>query len=274
MLRTLIVDDEAPARERLARMLAPLEAAGRVRVVGEAADGEEALERITEGGVDLALLDVQMPGLDGLALLDRLPPDARPAVVFTTAFDQYALRAFEVAAVDYLLKPIEAPRLEAAVARVEAQHARGSEGRSAREDRLAELLEYLDRPADASAAEPAPEPLRQLTVQGRDRLIVLPVDDLLAAEVQDGITRLYALAEENGRPKVERHLVGYPLETLEQRLDPAAFVRVHRAALVQTRHIREMIPWFSGRFKLVLTGGHEVVASRTRSRELRDRLSL
>jgi len=280
MLRTLIVDDEAPARERLARLLAPLEEAGRVTIVGEAADGEEALERISEGGIDLALLDVQMPGLDGLTLLDRLPPDARPAVVFTTAYDQYALRAFEVAAVDYLLKPIEAERLEAAVARVEALQAKGSDGRRAHEDRLAELLEYLDRPAAAVAPAQAPaapastEPLQQLTVQGRDRLLVLPVSDLLSAEVQDGITRLFTLADEHGRPTVHRHLVGYPLETLELRLDPAAFVRVHRAALVQIRHIREMIPWFSGRYKLVLTGGHEVVASRTRSRELRDRLSL
>jgi two-component system LytT family response regulator len=281
MLRTMIVDDEAPARERLARLLEPAAAAGRVRLVGEAADGLEALRAIGEGGVDLALLDVQMPGLTGFEVLERLPPDARPAVVFVTAYDQYALRAFEVAAVDYLVKPVEPERLAAALARVERQAARGGDGRRAGEDRLAELLEYLDR--EHVAERPPPERpaaaradyLRQLSIPGRDRLLVVPVDDLLAAEVQEGITRLYTLgAAEGGRAGVHRHLVGYPLETLEARLDPEAFVRVHRAALVQVRHIREMIPWFSGRYKLVLSGGHEVIASRTRSRELRDRLSL
>ncbi len=292
MLRTLIVDDEAPARERLARLLRPLEEAGRLALVGEVADGEAALRRIAEGGVDLVFLDVQMPGPDGFAVLERLPPQSRPAVVFATAYDRYAVRAFDANAVDYLLKPVEAERLAASVARVEALRARGADGRRAGEERLAELLEYLDRqsigerpaaPAPGAPASPAPAYLEQLTVPGRDRLLVVPVADLLAAEVQDGITRLFTLAHPaanapaqpaSAPPSVQRHLVGYPLETLEARLDPAQFVRVHRAALVQVRHIREMIPWFSGRFKLVLAGGHEVIASRARSKELRDRLSL
>src|SRR5688572_15045329 len=180
MLRTLIVDDEAPARHRLARLLQPLVAEGRVEIVGEAPDGDEALRRISDGGIDLALLDVQMPGLDGFELLERLPPHARPAVVFVTAFDQHALRAFEVAAVDYLVKPVEPERLVEAVARVERQVPVGD---ATREDRLAELLEYLDRPRTSErAAPPADGYLRQLTVPGRDRLLVLPVEDLLAAE--------------------------------------------------------------------------------------------
>lgn len=276
MLRTLIVDDEAPARERLARLLRPLEEAGRVTIVGTASDGVEAVRLIGEGGADLVLLDVQMPGLDGFEVLERLPPVARPAVVFVTAFDHYALRAFEVAAVDYLVKPVEPERLLAAVARVERRAEHGGDGRRASEDRLAELLEYLDRPRETvRAAPPTDGYLRQLTVSGRDRLLIVPIDDLLAAEVQEGITRLYTLGRGDGaRASVQRHLVGYPLETLEARLDPALFMRVHRAALVQVAHIREMVPWFSGRYKLVLSGGHEVIASRTRSRELRDRLSL
>lgn len=279
MLRTLIVDDEAPARERLARLLRPLEEDERLALVGEAGDGEEALRRIEGGGVDLVFLDVQMPGPDGFAVLERLPPEARPAVVFTTAYDQYAVRAFDANAVDYLLKPVEAERLEASVARVEARRAKGADGRRVGEERLAELLEYLDR--QSLGERPAPSAsayLEQLSVPGRDRLVVVPVADLLSAEVQDGITRLFTLghpaAGTPGHPTVQRHLVGYPLETLEGRLNPRHFVRVHRAALVQVRHIREMIPWFSGRYKLVLNGGHEVIASRARSKELRDRLSL
>lgn len=269
MLRTLIVDDEAPARARLRRMLQPFEDAGRVAVVGEAADGVEALETLEETPTDLLLLDIQMPELSGFDVLDRLGPEDRPLVVFTTAFDEYALQAFEAAAVDYLLKPISEERLDAALAR--AERLRGD--RAAHDDRLAQLLEYLDRPT-AAPAPPAGEPLRQLSVPVRDRLVVVPVEKLLSAEVQDGITRLYVLDQQDGRPHATRHLVSHTLDALEARLDPHAFMRVHRAALVHLDYIREMVPWFSGRYKLVLETGHEVIASRARSRELKDRLSL
>lgn len=284
MLRTLLVDDEAPARQRLRRLLEPFAEAGRVAVVGETADGVEALAFLEDEPVDLLFLDIQMPELDGFAVLDRLPPSNRPAVVFTTAYDQYALRAFDANAVDYLLKPIEEARLEEAVRRVEGRRDGGDGGRHAMQERLAELLEYLDRQSFESVPSPPQagsstgerhEYLRQLSVPGKDRLVVIPVADLLAAEVHDGITRLYVLAQPPGAPpSATRHIVSYTLDALEQRLDPDAFMRVHRSALVQLRHIREMISWFSGRYKLVLTGGHEVVASRARSKDLKDRLSL
>ncbi|MDX1418913.1 MAG: LytTR family DNA-binding domain-containing protein [Rubricoccaceae bacterium] len=282
MLRTLIVDDEAPARQRLRRLLDPFVEGGRLDVRGEATDGVEALDLLREEPVDLLFLDVKMPELGGFDVLDRLPPLNRPSVVFTTAYDQYALRAFEANAVDYLLKPIESDRLEEAVRRVEARRAGDGAGRQAMQERLAELLEYLDQQSFSDGAAP-PRPdgvarveyLRQLSVPGKDRLIVVNVDDLLAAEVQEGITRLFVLAQAPGTaPSVARHLVSYTLDALEHRLDPEAFMRVHRSSIVQLSHIREMISWFSGRYKLVLTGGHEVVASRARSKELKDRLSL
>lgn len=284
MLRTLIVDDEAPARQRLRRLLEPLAQRGRLDIVGEAVDGVEALSLLDEEPVDLLFLDVKMPELDGFDVLDRLPPENRPAVVFTTAYDQYALRAFEANAVDYLLKPIEDARLDEAVRRVEARQDGDGSGQHAMQERLAELLEYLDRqsfeatsakpPSNKNAGEGA-DYLRQLSVPGKDRLIVVHAEDLLAAEVQEGITRLYVLRQSPGAPPtVDRHLVSYTLDALEQRLDPEAFMRVHRSSIVQLAHIREMISWFSGRYKLVLSGGHEVVASRARSKELKDRLSL
>jgi two-component system, LytTR family, response regulator len=270
MLRTLIVDDEAPARARLRRLLGPLAESGRVSIAGEAGDGVEALEMLETVGADLLLLDIQMPGLSGFDLLDRLPPQNRPVVVFVTAYDDYALRAFDAAAVDYLLKPVDEQRLAAAIERAERLGRRPSEV----EDRLAELLEFLDRRPTASRA-PGAEYLRHLSIPTAEKLTVVATDDLIAAEVEEGITRLYVLRRESGGgARLARHTVSYPLDTIERRLDPARFIRVHRSAVVQYDHIREMVPWFSGRYKLILTGGHEVIASRARSKELRDRLSL
>jgi two-component system LytT family response regulator len=276
MLNTLIVDDEAPARSRLARLLQPFVDDERVELVGEAADGVEALETLEEEDIDLLLLDIQMPGLSGFDVLDRLPPERRPVVVFTTAHDAYALRAFEASAVDYLLKPIREDRLAASIERAEklSEAARG-----AGDDRLGELLEYLDRQA---VQRPAPKEgtdyLKQLSLPGNDRLTIVSVDQLLAAEIEEGITRLYVLHDpapgQPAKPHVGRHIVSHTLDALEQRLNPEHFMRVHRSSIVQLDHIREMIQWFSGRYKLVLTGGHEVIASRSRSKELRDRLSL
>lgn len=275
MLRTLIVDDEAPARRRLARLLQPLADEGRVEVVGEAADGVEALEVMGAQDVDLLLLDIQMPGLSGFDVLDRIGPERRPVVVFTTAHDEFALRAFEASAVDYLLKPIREDRLAAAVERAE----RLAERPRLADDRLADLLEFLDRQAGAKPSAEPGDYLKQLSIPGADRLVIVPVERLLSAEVEDGITRLYVLHEAPGAPpnlptNVGRHIVSHTLDALEQRLDPEQFMRVHRSSIVQVGHIREMIQWFSGRYKLVLTGGHEVIASRSRSKELRDRLSL
>lgn len=275
LLRTLLVDDEAPARRRLQRLLQPFVEDERIELVGEASDGVHALRILETEEVDLLFLDIQMPELNGFDVLDRLPPGNRPAVVFVTAFDEYAVRAFEANASDYLLKPVEEGRLEESVARIEARSSDGNV-RVSSEDRLAELLEYLDR--QSFGKEPTPnrtDYVQQLSIPGKDRLIILPVVDLLSAEVQDGITRLYTLVKSPGSPpKVSRHIVSYTLDALVQRLDPEAFMRVHRSAIVQVQHIREMISWFSGRFKIVLLGGHEVIASRARSKELRDRLSL
>jgi len=271
MLRTLIVDDEAPARARMRRLLSPFIENGRLDVVGEAGDGVDALDRLTDDVVDLVLLDIQMPGMDGFDVLDRLPPGRRPVVVFVTAFDQYALRAFDEAAIDYLLKPVDEDRLSVAIDRAE----RLSGGSPEIDSRIGELLEILDRRAAKPTESTTNDFLKQLSVPGNDRISIVPVADLIAAEIDESLTRLFVLqTPPGGVPRLHRHTVSYPLDTLERRLDPEAFMRVHRSALIQIEHIREMVPWFSGRFKLILTGGHEVIASRARSKELRDRLTL
>ena len=268
-LRILIVDDEAPARSRLAALLR--ETDGPVGEVSQAEDGVDALERMAsaETPFDLVFLDVRMPELDGFDVLDRLDPAHRPAVVFTTAYDEYAVRAFEANAVDYLLKPIEPARLADAVRRAADRTAPDDDARA---DRLAALLDALDEPSTSRPPRTEP-PLRQFTVQGTDRLAVIQVDALVSAEVSDGITNLYVLPD-GGGAELQRHIVAFTLDTLDARLDPDRFMRVHRGALIAIDHVRALVPWFSGRYKVELTGGHEVTASRARSRELRDRLSL
>ena len=278
MLKTVIVDDEAPARRRLRKLLEPLEESGRISIVGEAEDGMAALRLLEEKPVDLLFLDIKMPEMNGFDVVERVQEDHRPAVVFTTAFDEFALKAFEANAVDYLLKPISSERLEAAVTRSERAH-RSPSGKETRDARVSKLLDWLDAqvewptgPVESSDGDY----LKQISIPYRDRILIEPVGRLIAAEINEGITRLYVLQEEAASARVRLHpyVVNYTLDQLEASLDPERFMRVHRSSIVQLERIREMIPWFSGRYKIMLEGGHEVIASRSRSKELRDRLSL
>lgn len=272
MLRVLIADDEPLARQRLRKLLAAFEEADRLEVVAEAGDGAETLDQLRANEVDLLFLDIRMPELDGFEVLERVPPEDRPAIVFTTAYDAYAMRAFEEAAVDYLLKPIPRERLEQAVARAEKQR-QAPEHRRQGDARLTKLLDWLDAQDEGAAPPAADEPIRQLSIPYRDRILIVPVERLVSAEINEGITRVFVLEEGGGpKPRLRQHVVSYTLDQLESHLDPDAFMRVHRSALVQLSHIQEMIPWFSGRYKLILTGQHEVIASRERSKLLKDRL--
>ena len=290
MLRILIVDDEAPARKRLRRLLEPLAATDRVEVVGEAADGVEALDALKtqeHAAVDLLLLDIRMPEMSGFDLIGQLAPAERPAVIFTTAYDRYALRAFEANAVDYLLKPVKRERLEESVARVENLR-QTPERQSVSGERLEKLLDWVDaqqaetaqRAEDEQAAEALAAGneahVRQISVSFRDRIRLIPTEQVIAIEIHEGITRLFVDEDDDASDENElhQHVVDYTLDTLEESLDPAAFMRVHRSAIVRLDRIEEMIPWRSGRYKLVLAGGHEVIASRDRSRQLRNRLMI
>lgn len=278
-LTALIIDDEPPARRRLRTLLHPLITEGRIRLLGDAQDGVEALEKLESQNVDLAFLDIQMPGLNGFDVLERLSPSRRPIVVFTTAYDTYALRAFEANAVDYLLKPVSKDRLTQAVDRA-SRIKNGPQGRRASDERLEKLLDWLDaqeeqktQSADPPAKESKTDYLRQLSVPYRDRILLIPVDRLVSAEISEGITRINVLEEEQ-KPRLRQHVVSYTLDQLESLLPPDRFMRVHRSAIVHLDHVLELIPWFSGRYKLVLAGGHEVIASRERSKQLKDTLMI
>ncbi len=276
-LSALIVDDEPPARRRLKKLLQPLENDGAIRLLGEAADGIEALEKLRALDIDLAFLDIQMPELNGFEVLEKIDPDVRPIVIFTTAYDAYALRAFEANAVDYLLKPISRDRLVEAVERAHRLR-HGPEGRDASGEKLEKLLGWLEEHEESQRAGTPSDPkeyIRQLSVPYRDRILLIPVDRVISAEINEGITRIFVLeSEKREKDRVRQHVVNYTLDQLESNLPPDQFMRVHRSAIVQLDKIQELIPWFSGRYKLVLPNGHEVIASRERSKQLKDTLMI
>jgi DNA-binding LytR/AlgR family response regulator len=242
-MQTLIVDDEPLARERLSRMLAEVET---VEIVGEAEDGVRAVEMIEVLRPDLVFLDIQMPGLDGFGVIEAL--EDPPPVIFVTAYDEYAIRAFEVSALDYLLKPFGRERLNKAVRR--AQEALAGERDLA--EQLAPLLKSL-------AAQG--QYLTRLAVRDRNSIRVLDVDevDWIGVECEQVMVHLGE----------QMYPIRRTLAELEARLDPAHFFRVHRAAIVNLDRVKEVIPWFKGSHKLRLTTGAEVDLSRAQARALR-----
>jgi two-component system LytT family response regulator len=254
-LRVLVVDDEPLARTRLKRMLGEL---GDVDVVGEAGSVTEATPLVDSLAPDLVMLDVQMPGEDGFALLQRVRH--RPAVVFVTAFDQYAVRAFEAHAVDYLLKPFRPERLAAAI-----EHARAA---LARPDELARQLQQLLATVAAPRPEPAerPERLERLTVRIGQKQLILRSDDVLWFGAEDKL--VFAATA------TDRHYVNFTLDELERRLEPSRFVRVHRSAIANLDHAAALRPGFAGTWRLQLddSARTEVPVSRSRARQLKERL--
>jgi DNA-binding LytR/AlgR family response regulator len=248
MVRTLIVDDEKLARDRLNGFLKNM--AG-IEVAGQASNGVEAVSLIDEEKPDLVFLDVQMPGLDGFGVLNAIKH--RPQVIFATAFDEYAIRAFEVQAVDYLLKPISRARLNEAVRRVEARLADRATGPDLRE--FVRALEAKERRYVA-----------QVPAHKGKQILVLPTDDVYWFEVEYRL--VYA------HTATDRYMTSFTLKDLEDRLDPEVFFRAHKSRLVNLHHVRAIVPWFGGRFKLVMRNpeSSEVELSRAQARVLRRRM--
>ena len=242
-LRTLIVDDEAPARERLKRYLANLDG---VELIGEAKDGVQAVEMIEAQSPDLVLLDIQMPGLDGFGVVEAL--EDPPAIIFVTAYDQYAIRAFEIHALDYLLKPFSQQRLAKAI-----EHAR--EALAEGQDLSAQLRLLLEGLATEGRY------LTRLAVRDRECIRVLDADSVDWIGIKDQQVTVYA--------GDQAYPIRRTLAELEARLDPARFFRAHRAAIVNLDRVQEIIPWFKGSHILRLTTGAEVDLSRAQARALR-----
>jgi two-component system, LytTR family, response regulator len=237
----VIVDDEPQALQKLHRLLGEHE--DQIQIVGQAADGLAAVEAIERFSPDVVFLDIEMPGLSGFGVLDSIPPEEWPAVVFTTAFEHYAIRAFEVHAVDYLLKPINRERLAECVARLdgtppEAQRAQLEEAR--RQSRLERIL-----------------------VRRASKLVVIPVGEVAVFESENKLVFV--------RTAEGRFLLNMSMKEIEERVDPNLFCRVHKQAIVRLSLVREIHALAGGQYVAKLCDGHEVQVGRNYAHEFRSR---
>lgn len=247
-VRALIVDDEAVARRRIRRLLS---ADAEVVVVGECADGATAVDAIARERPDMVFLDVQMPELDGFAVVSALDPDALPAIVFVTAFDRYALQAFDVHAIDYLLKPYTPDRFRTAVQRAKAR-IQGS-----RVD--ASLASF------AQALRERPRYLSRVPVKTAGKIVLVDVSTVDWIEAADNYVRLHVGARE--------YLHRETLAALERQLDPNHFTRIHRSTIVQIDRVLELHPASHGDMDLVLRNGKMLTLSRTFRDEVTTKLA-
>jgi two-component system, LytTR family, response regulator len=254
-IRVLVVDDEPLARTGVCELL---QRDPDLEVIGEAGSGSEAIEALQELKPDLVMLDVQMPGLSGFDVIRAVGPEHMPAVVFVTAFDQFAVRAFEVNAVDYLLKPFDDDRFSLTVARAKRVIRQAHAGELSR--RLAELLVNTGGGAPAPAAPPAETFADRLVVKTGGRVFFLRTDELDWIEAADYYVKLHTAGK--------THLLRETMNALESRLDPRKFFRVHRSAIVHLDKIRELQPYFRGEHVLILEDGTKLKLSRARKEKL------
>jgi two-component system LytT family response regulator len=242
-LRTLIVDDEPLARERVRMMLGMHDD---VAVVGECGDGQQAIDAIRAQRPDLVFLDVQMPGVDGFGVLRALEGEIMPHVVFVTAYDQYALKAFEVHALDYVLKPFNAERFSQALLRARAAIAKHEDGDSVVDkDRLRTLVASL-------TAEQREK--QRIVVKSSGRVFFVKVDDIDWIEAEGNYVRLHMGSQS--------HLLRETMKGMESVLDAGQFIRIHRSTIVNADRIRELQPLFHGEYAVILRDGTRLVASR------------
>jgi len=254
-LRVLVADDEAIARKRLIRLLAAMPD---VEIAGECADAHEVLDRVRAGGIDAVLLDIQMPELTGIEALQLFPVDG-PVVIFCTAHTAHAVAAFDVGAIDYLLKPVEAPRLHKALER-----ARDRDGRRRYRDELSRLkTEAAPSPAAAAAYE---RPLARLALPTRQGIVLLDPLLMSHAELAGELVTIYSAEGQ--------YLSALSLQDLETRLPSDRFARVHRRAIVNLEQVARLEPNEVGGFTARMRGGHTVEVSRQAARDLRRRLGL
>lgn len=252
-LRVVVADDERPARSFLIALLRSFDD---VAVVGEAESGKEAVTMIEKLKPDLALLDWQMPELDGIGVVRMLKHQDLPLVAFVTAYDEYAVRAFEVNAVDYLLKPVEKARLRATLNRAQerVEHA----------EIVSEQASQIGKAIDAYEAAARPPYLERIPVRHREEVVIVPVGQIASVVAEGELLKITTV-------RGERHTITYRLKDLEARLDPARFIRLGRGTLANIDLIAKVSVMPGGTHVAILSNGQKLQVSRLQSRILRER---
>jgi two-component system, LytTR family, response regulator LytT len=255
-ITTLIADDEQPARDELAYLLRGFPD---IEVLRQAKNGVETVALVRELNPELVFLDVEMPGLDGLGVIKKLVEKKvrLPYFVFVTAYDQYAVRAFEVNAIDYLLKPIARSRLERAIGKVR----RVMEAKESTQQKLDRLMKLFEE-------RPVPQKSK-LVVRSAGRLSLVDSDEVVYASIEDGVISIVTR-------DMEGHSNFRTMEELQANLDPRTFWRVHRSYLINTNRIKEVVPWFKSSYQLKMDDRKqtEIPVSRAQTRKLRELLNL
>ena len=239
-IRVLVVDDEPLARDKIREMLRD---DPDVEIIGECANGREAVVAVQQSTPDLLFLDVQMPEVGGFEVLEALSTERMPLVIFVTAYDQYAVRAFEVHAFDYLLKPFDRERFTAALERAKEQ-IKGHKNKNL-DQRILALLEEL---------KAGPKYLERLVVKTGGRVFFLETDEIDWIEAEGNYVNVHTAKRS--------YLLRETISSLENQLDPKKFVRVHRSAIVQIDRIRELHPWSHGEYHIILHSGTQLTLSR------------
>jgi two-component system, LytTR family, response regulator len=249
-VRCLIVDDEPLAREKLRGML---KKHPEVEIIGECANGKEAVATIQKETPDLLFLDIQMPEMDGFGVLKAISADKLPRVIFVTAYDKYALRAFEVFALDYLLKPFDRERFDKALqrARLEIQRDRGGDTNQ----RILALLEEIKH---------KPKHLERIVIKSNGRIFFLKSEESDWIEAEGNYVRIHT-----GK---ESYLIRETITSLENQLNPKRFLRIHRSTIVNIDRIKELQPWFHGDYRILLKDGTQLTMSRSYREKLHELL--
>ncbi|MGB6484164.1 MAG: LytTR family DNA-binding domain-containing protein [Candidatus Acidiferrales bacterium] len=258
-IQTLIIDDERPAREELAYLLKGF---SEIAIIGQGKNGLDAVNLIKEHNPDLVFLDVQMPGLDGFGVIKKLAEKKikMPQIIFATAFDEYAVQAFEVNAVDYVLKPFDKGRVAKAVQRAKKM----IEAQTSPVERLETLVGQLGAPKPAEGAKHV-----KLLLKAQQRMFLVDAEEMVYASIQDGTITIFTKDAEG----VSNYRT---IEELQSQLDSERFWRAHRSYLVNIDHIKEVVPWFKSSFMLKMSDKRvsEIPVSRAQTRRLRELIKM
>lgn len=247
-IRAIIVDDEPPARNKIRELL---KAEADIELIDECANGKEAVKSITSKSPDLVFLDIQMPELDGFGVIEAIGPEHLPAVIFVTAYDQYAVQAFEVHALDYLLKPFDRQRFQTALNRVREQLEPGH--RDELNQQLNSLLRQLKGPKKQA---------ERFVIKSGGRVFFLKNDEIDWIEAAGNYVRLHV--------GTETHLLRETMSAIQKKLDTATFIRIHRSTFVNIEKVKELQPWFHGEYVVIMRDGTQLTMSRSYRSNLPD----